>query len=99
MAPPHGYRQPSVLNSIWSSPGAYGRITITMEKESLFRRRQQEWGRTCNVKAAQTVAPCSDAATEDACRGLEASRAVSVMKNWKPVSRRVPCKSLNMKAI
>jgi hypothetical protein len=28
MAPPHGYRKPSVLDSIWSSPGAYGRIRI-----------------------------------------------------------------------
>jgi hypothetical protein len=25
MAPPHGYRQPYVSGSIWSSPGAYGR--------------------------------------------------------------------------
>jgi hypothetical protein len=26
MAPPHRYRQPSVSGSIWSSPGAYGRL-------------------------------------------------------------------------
>jgi hypothetical protein len=28
MASPHGYRQPSVLGSIWSLPGAYKRIHI-----------------------------------------------------------------------
>jgi hypothetical protein len=26
MAPPHGYRQPSVSDSIWSLPSAYGRL-------------------------------------------------------------------------
>jgi hypothetical protein len=28
MAPQYGYGQPSVSDSIWSSPGAYGRISI-----------------------------------------------------------------------
>jgi hypothetical protein len=30
MAPPHGYRQPSVSGSIWSSPGAYGRLLLLL---------------------------------------------------------------------
>jgi hypothetical protein len=31
LAPPHGYRQPSVSDSIWSSPGTYGRIYDTIK--------------------------------------------------------------------
>jgi hypothetical protein len=30
MAPPHGYRQSSVSGSIWSSPGAYGRLLSSL---------------------------------------------------------------------
>jgi hypothetical protein len=40
MAPPHGYRQPSVSDSIWSSPGEYGRIGVL---ESSVRLKQRGW--------------------------------------------------------
>jgi hypothetical protein len=30
MAPPHGYRQPSFLDSIWSLPGAHGRFFLLL---------------------------------------------------------------------
>jgi hypothetical protein len=30
MAPPHGYRQPFVSGSIWSLPGAYGRLVLVL---------------------------------------------------------------------
>jgi hypothetical protein len=38
MAPPHGYRQPSVSGSIWSSPGAYGRIRIRTIRIRIIRK-------------------------------------------------------------
>jgi hypothetical protein len=34
---PHGYRQPSVLDSIWSSPGACGRIILSYGAGDLGR--------------------------------------------------------------
>jgi hypothetical protein len=46
MAPPHGYRQPSVSDSIWSSPGAYRRLFVGVKplvQHQLVNRMYISW--------------------------------------------------------
>jgi hypothetical protein len=42
MAPPPGYRQPSVSDSIWSSPGVYGRLTVVFGDNNTLKKCLQK---------------------------------------------------------